>query len=88
MNVLLDAIWMENVCFFMFTKGIVPFIVVEQGCGNCTDVDCKSCKINFCNAKEIGVKHCWTTNGSTCSTGYYDNCFTERTETNECKITK
>nr|CAD2174675.1 unnamed protein product [Meloidogyne enterolobii] len=56
---------------------------LEQGCGNCTDVDCKSCKINFCNTKEIGVKHCWTNNGSTCSTGYYENCFTERTETNE-----
>nr|CAD2182717.1 unnamed protein product [Meloidogyne enterolobii] len=59
---------------------------LEQGCGNCTDVDCKSCKINFCNTKEIGVKHCWTNNGSTCSTGYYQNCFTERIETNECII--
>jgi len=31
------------------------------------------------------MKHCWTTNSSTCSTGYYENCFTERIETNECK---
>nr|CAD2204239.1 unnamed protein product [Meloidogyne enterolobii] len=56
---------------------------LEQGCGNCTDVDCKSCKINFCNTKDIVAKHCWTNNGSTCSAGYYENCFTERTETNE-----
>uniref|UniRef100_A0A1I8B449 Uncharacterized protein n=1 Tax=Meloidogyne hapla TaxID=6305 RepID=A0A1I8B449_MELHA len=56
---------------------------LEQGCGNCTDTDCKSCKHNFCNNKTIGVKHCWNNNGSTCSTGYYENCFTMRTETNE-----
>ena len=60
---------------------------MEQGCGKCIENDCRNCKQKFCNTKEIGVKHCWTKNGSTCSTGYYDNCFTERIESNECKIT-
>uniref|UniRef100_A0A914NKC9 Uncharacterized protein n=1 Tax=Meloidogyne incognita TaxID=6306 RepID=A0A914NKC9_MELIC len=58
---------------------------MEQGCGKCTDQDCRNCKQNFCNHRTIGVKHCWATNGSICSTGYYENCFTERTETNKLK---
>jgi len=78
--------YLDGNCLFFLFKKRISLIVVEQGCGNCTDVDCKSCKINFCNTKKIGVKHCWTNNGLTCSTGYYQNCFTERIETNECII--
>uniref|UniRef100_A0A915N1V2 Uncharacterized protein n=1 Tax=Meloidogyne javanica TaxID=6303 RepID=A0A915N1V2_MELJA len=69
----------EEECFFRrLSDGRM-----EQGCGKCTKVDCRNCKQNFCNHITIGVKHCWTNNGSTCSTGYYENCFTERTESNE-----
>jgi len=69
-----------------YLKNTYNIIKVEQGCGNCQgkdSKDCYACKENYCNEEKNVYKHCWENNGKICKNKYLEECFTERTKTNE-----